>query len=151
MKLRTSVLTFALPFALMAGCTLTQLTPSARFSESVHQLNDMARWGQNDMALASVSPKYKSDFSARHRDWGESVNIAEIELVNQQLAPDKESGISLIAFSWTDQSGVMLRKSFVAQSWANEKGSFRLIGETIKKGDPNLFAAMPSEETSGSN
>ena len=141
MSLRS--LTLALSLSTLAlGCTLMQLTPSARLSESVNQLNDMSRWNQVDMAVQSVSPKYKTLFRERRRDWGEGINIAEVELIFQQLAPDKETGMSEIAMSWTDANGVMLRKSFITQNWANEKGSFRLIDEKIKKGDPRLFAAV---------
>lgn len=126
--------------SVLLGCTLSQLTPSARLSESVYQLNDMSRWGQLDMAVQAVSPKYKDKFRSRHRDWGEGISIAEVELLYQQMAPDKESGVSEIALSWTEANGVMLRKSYITQRWANEKGSFRLVDEVIKKGDPHLFA-----------
>lgn len=135
------------PNAVSLGCTLVQLTPSARLSESVYQLNDMSRWGQLDMAVQAVSAKYKDKFRTRHRDWGEAISIAEVELLYQQMAPDKESGVSEIALSWTEANGVMLRKSYVTQRWANEKGSFRLVDEVIKKGDPHLFAQTSAPES----
>jgi hypothetical protein len=135
------VLTLALSSSVL-GCTLSQLTPQARFSESVYTLNDMSRWGQLDMATNNVSAKYKELFRTRHKLWGEGVNVAEVETVFQQLAPDKESAVSEIALSWTDAAGVNLRKSFITQHWANEHGSFRLVDESIKKGDPNVFASQ---------
>lgn len=131
--------TALLSLLLSAGCTLSNLTPQARFQESVYTLNDAARWGQVDLAAHNVSPKYKPKFEERRKDWGESINIAEVELLYQALAEDKESAVSEISLSWTDASGVMLHKSFLTQTWANEHGSFKLVDERIKKGDPGVF------------
>ena len=129
----------ALAFVLLTGCTLTQLTPQARFQESVYTLNDAARWNQVDIAARTVSPKYKVNFQKRRQSWGESVNVAEVDVLYQALAPDKESAISEISLSWTDATGVMLHKSFLTQKWVNEHGSFKLVDERIKKGDPGVF------------
>ncbi|MEY4509080.1 MAG: hypothetical protein RLZZ450_1202 [Pseudomonadota bacterium] len=142
---KTTLQTVCLSLALCAGCTLSNLTPQARFQESVYTLNDAARWGQVDIAAHNVSPKYKERFEERRQNWGESVSIAEVELLYQALAADKESAVSEISLSWTDASGVMLHKSFLTQTWANEHGSFKLVDERIKKGDPGVFyvAAPP--------
>jgi hypothetical protein len=129
----------ALVFVLLTGCTLTQLTPQARLQESVYTLNDAARWNQVDIATRTVSPKYKLSFQKRRQGWGESVNVAEVDVLYQALAPDKESAISEISLSWTDATGVMLHKSYLTQTWANEHGYFKLIDERIKKGDPGIF------------
>jgi hypothetical protein len=129
---------------LLGGCTLSNLTPQARFQESVYTLNDAARWGQVDIAARNVSPKYKSLFEERRQNWGESISIAEVELLYQALAADKESAVSEISVSWTDASGVMLHKSFLTQTWANEHGNFKLVDERIKKGDPGVFYAATS-------
>lgn len=128
-----------LSLALVAGCTLSNLTPQARFQESVYTLNDAARWGQVDIAARNVSPKYKPRFEERRQGWGESISIAEVELLYQALAADKESAVSEISVSWTDATGVMLHKSFLTQTWANEHGNFKLVDERIKKGDPGVF------------
>ena len=133
-------MTLMLALAPVAGCTLVNLSPQARFTESAHRLNDAARWGQVDMAAEEVSPTYRSRFLARRKEWGERVQIAEVELLYLQLMPDKEGAVSEISLSWTDQAGVMLRKSFLTQRWANERGNFRLVDELVKKGDPGVFA-----------
>lgn len=144
---------FAFAFALVlslgggGGCTLSNLTPQARFSESVYTLNDAARWGQVDLAARSVSPKYKPRFEARRVAWGEGVSVAEVELLYQALAEDKESAVSEVSISWTDASGVNLHKSVLTQTWANEHGNFRLVDEKLKKGDPGLFAADSTTPT----
>jgi hypothetical protein len=131
---------------LLTGCTLTQLTPQARFQESVYTLNDAARWNQVDIASRTVSHKYKQNFQKRRQTWGESVNVAEVDVLYQALAPDKESAISEISLSWTDATGVMLHKSYLTQTWANEHGNFKLVDEHIKKGDPGVFHVEASPE-----
>jgi hypothetical protein len=143
---KTLAPTLCLALLLSASCTLSNLTPQARFQESVYTLNDAARWGQVDIAARSVSLKYKPKFEERRQNWGETVSIAEVELLYQALAEDKESAVSEISLSWTDASGVNLHKSFLTQTWANEHGNFRLVDERIKKGDPGVFyVAAPAQ------
>lgn len=125
------------------GCTLANLTPQARFSESAFTLNDYSRWGQVDKAVYHVSPKYMQRFAERHREWGESVSIADIDLVSMQLAEDHLSGTSEIRLSWYDQNGVIVRSSTVTQKWETERGKFKLVDESVRRGDPAVFANPP--------
>lgn len=126
--------------ALLAGCTLQNLSPQARMQESVYTLNDAGRWNQLEAAARNVSPSYQARFRERRSAWGEGINVAEVDLVFMELAQDKESAVSEVALSWTDASGVHIHRSHVMQKWANEHGSFKLVDETIKKGDQGLFA-----------
>ncbi len=129
-----------LSLLLLAGCTLSNLSPQARFTESAYRLNDAARWGQVDVAAEEVSPNYRPRFLERRKYWGERVQIAEVETVYLHITPDKEGAVSEISLSWTDAAGVMLRKSFVTQRWASKRGNFKLVDEAVKKGDPGVFA-----------
>lgn len=128
------------PVLVLAGCTLQNLTPQARMQESVYTLNDASRWNQLEAASRNVSPSYQARFRERRSGWGEAVNVADVDLLYMQLAEDKESAVSEVALSWTDVTGVHLHRSNVTQRWANEHGNFRLVDETINKGDPGLFA-----------
>ncbi len=125
---------------LLTGCTLQNLTPQARMQESVYTLNDASRWNQLEAAQRNVSTKYQARFRNRRSRWGEAVNVADIDLVFMQLAQDKNSAVSEISLSWTDASGVYLHRSNITQRWAKEGGTYRLIDESITKGDPALFA-----------
>lgn len=129
---------FAL-LTLLGGCMLQSLTPQARMQETVFQLNDASRWNQLEAATQRVSPSYRARFRERHSSWGEAVNVADVDIVFMQLAEDKDSAVSEVALSWTDASGVHLHRSHVSQKWANEHGTFRLVDETITKGDRGLF------------
>jgi hypothetical protein len=130
---------------LIASCTLQNLSPQARMQESIFTLNDASRWNQLEAAAKNVSPSYQARFRQRRSAWGEAINVAEIDLLFMQLAEDKESAVSEISLSWTDASGVHLHRSNVTQKWANEHGNFKLVDETINKGDQRLFAETSTQ------
>ena len=126
--------------AAVSGCTLSHLSPQARFSESAYVLNDASRWGQVDLASSHVTGPYREQFRARRRDWGDRINVAEVELLRLQLAEDKDTAVSEVSLSWYDAAGMTLRKSLVTQRWENHRGTFRLAEETVSRGDPRVFA-----------
>lgn len=125
--------------ALLVGCMFANLTPTERFKESAHLLNDASRWGRVDIASEQVSPKYRDKFVARHREWGTTLSIADADLTSMQLAEDRQSALSEISVSWYSTGGVTLRTSVITQKWALEQGNFFLIDEAIRVGDPSVF------------
>lgn len=125
--------------ALCAGCTLSNLSPQSRFSDATYQVNDAARWGQLDLASEHVAPAYRSLFLARRAEWGERVNIAEVEVVHMHIDRDRDRAYSIVNLSWTND-GITLRKSVLSQVWAMRRGTFRLFEESVKSGDKALFA-----------
>lgn len=127
----------------LAGCTLTNLTPQARFQESAYTLNDAARWGNVDLAMRHVSPKYLARFAERHQAWGETISIAEVDVTRMKIADDKQSAMSEISLSWFDEGGVTIHSSIVQQKWEIVKGKFQLVDEAIRRGDPRVFSEPP--------
>lgn len=123
-----------------AGCTLANLTPKERFSEAAFTLNDASRWSQVDLAMQHVSPRYQLRFAERHRQWGETISIAEVDLVRMQVAEDKKSATSEIDLNWYNDGGVMVHSSSITQTWEAEHGKFRLVDEAVRRGDPRVFA-----------
>ena len=123
-----------------SGCALSNLTPGARFSESAHTLNDSARWGQLSVASEHVAPTYQASFADRHRGWGSRINIAEVEIKSLVIAPDKESATSEVMLNWYDQSTMTLESSLITQRWDVQRGSFLLAEESVREGNPHIFA-----------
>ncbi|HEX6241404.1 MAG TPA: hypothetical protein VFZ61_10940 [Polyangiales bacterium] len=119
------------------------MTPQARFSESAYMLNDYTRWGQVDRAVHHVSPKYMQRFTERRREWGETVSIADADLISMKLAPDHESAVSQVRLSWYDDTGVIVHSTLVTQKWASEKGKYKLVDEAVQRGDQRVFAEPP--------
>jgi hypothetical protein len=137
--MRTTVWSGVLALGLSA-CTLANMTPQARFSDAANTLNDASRWGQVDLALLHVSPRYVERFTDRHREWGEALSIAEVDLVRMQIAPDRKTATSEISLSWFDDGGVMIRTSTITQKWETEGGKFKLVDEAVRRGDPRVFS-----------
>jgi hypothetical protein len=127
-----------------SACTLANMTPKYRFSESAHNLADAARWGHVDMAMQEISPKYGPTFMSRHREWGAGVNIADVELVQLKINEDDKTATSEVTLSWYAKNSVTLRESVISQRWEKERGNFRLVDESVRSGDESVFA--PPEE-----
>ena len=144
--MRTSLLALGLLGAVPA-CTLGNLTPQARFSESAHTLTDASRWGHIDMALPHISPKYSETWLARHSTWGSELSIADAELVRMQLAEDKKTAMTEVNVSWFPAGQVTLHQSVITQQWERESGAYRLVSESVRAGDPRVFAEVPPQGT----
>ena len=122
------------------GCTLSNLTPQQRFSDAAYEVNDAARWGQLDIASEHVAPHYRTRFLELRREWGERISVAEADVVHMHIDREKDRAFSVVNLTWTND-GITVRKSVVSQTWTSQRGKFRLIEETLKSGDPALFAA----------
>lgn len=125
------------------GCLLSNISPQARFSENAHTLTEASRWGHVDMAMPLISPKYAERYMARHREWGGGVTIADMELVRMQVAEDRKTALSEVTVNWYDASGVTLRSSTILQKWESDGRHFKLVDESVRAGDPALFAGDP--------
>jgi hypothetical protein len=130
----------------LSACTLSNMTPQARFSDAAHTLNDAARWGRVDIASQYVAPEYLERFRKRRAAWGRGLSIAEAELSAMQLAPDNDSAVTEVSLSWHDAHGVSLRTTVIRQTWEARRGTFKLIDESIQSGDPRIFADAEAEE-----
>lgn len=137
--------------ALCVGCTLSNMTPQARFQDAAHTLNDAARWGQVDVATRYVSPAYMEVFLSRHREWGERISIADADVTRMKLGEDRNVAMSEVALNWYDTHGITTRTSVITQQWEGRRGSYVLVSETVRSGDPRIFApdAEPENATSG--
>jgi hypothetical protein len=131
----------------LTGCTLANLTPQARFSDSAYTLNDAARWGQVDIAVGHVSPKYAERFMQRHKEWGETISIADADVTRMKIAADPKSAMAEVSLSWYSDGGVTVHSSVITQTWEVVHGKFKLVDEAIRRGDPSVFA--PPEEEGG--
>lgn len=145
--LRALALICALGGGSLAGCTLTQLTPQAKFQDATYTLNDAARWNNVDVAARFVAPTYQARFVSRRRAWGSVINIGEYDLARMSLAPDKHSGVSEVTLTWYDQSGVHVHSSSITQRWERVEGGFLLADEAVRSGDPGVFSPDPEPES----
>ena len=124
---------------LLGGCLLESANAGRKLSDTVEAMNKATRWGQLDQAERLVDPIYRSRFTASHAHWGRSIQLADSEVMQVELAPDKDSAISIIAYQWYTNDAMDLRQSVVRQRWSRSGGSFGLFSEAVVQGDPRLL------------
>jgi hypothetical protein len=134
-----------------AGCLLESATAQKKFSDTVEQMNKDARWGQLGQAARLVDPAYRAQFTSNHAGWGELIQVADSEVVQLDLASDKESAIAVITYEWYLTSAMTLHQSVVRQRWSKHRGRFGLLSEVVVKGDPRLLTpnAQPAPAPDG--
>jgi hypothetical protein len=124
-----------------SGCLLESASASKKFSEAVENMNKAARWGELQQAAGMVDPTYRAAFKHNHADWGSLIQVADSEITQLDLAPNKESAVAVITYDWYLMSAMTLHKSVVRQSWIRrpESSDFGLSAEVVVKGDPRLL------------
>jgi hypothetical protein len=132
-----------------SGCLLESASASKKFSDSVEQMNKAARWGEIRQATRMVDPAYQAAFASSHADWGSLIQVADSEVTQLDLAPDKESAVAVITYDWYLTSAMTLHKSVVRQRWTRRPHSsdFGLLSEAVVKGDPRLLVPSSSDES----
>jgi hypothetical protein len=128
----------------VAGCLFESLTAQHKFSDTVDQMNKATRWGQLGQATSMVDPAYRTQFSSSHAGWGELIQVADSEVVQLDLAADKQSAVSVVSYEWYMKSAMTLHQSVVRQRWSRNHDHFGLLSESVVQGDPRLLAPGPA-------
>ena len=138
-----------LPWVMLAGCFANAST-TKKLADTVHEMNDAARWGQLGQASTRVQPDYRADYLRAHRGWGSRIQVADSEVVNLQVADDLSTAIALVAYSWYALDTMTLHQSVVRQRWEPLEEYFVLAHESVVQGDPKLLLSEEDAETSPS-
>ena len=148
----------ALPWLLtlvLAGCFMANTSPAKKIGDTVHDLNDNARWGRISDAALLVDASYRNTFVHAHQAWGNEIQLADTEIVNVQIAPDAEHANAIVNYSWYAMDTMTLHETTVRQRWSAVSGGYALMSEAVVKGDPRLLAtedkkkpASPDDELS---
>ena len=141
--LRVSLVSCVL-FAL-TGC-LNNASPTKKLTDTVHDLNDEARWGRVADASQRVDPSYRRMFLNNHKDWGRTIQIADAEVINMQISEDGTQAAAFVQYSWYAINTMTLHQSVVRQRWTAVEGSsnYGLVSETVIQGDPRLLGGTPA-------
>jgi len=123
------------------GRLLNNLDPSEKLNDSVRGMNDAARWGRIDLALQYIEPVFRERFLTTHHGWGRNIEVADAELLRIEMAPDRETAVALVGFSWYSLDSMTLHSTVVRQVWKKGDGDFRLDSEDVFEGDAKLLAA----------
>jgi len=130
----------ALVIALAAsGCFMQNASPGKKLSDSVHHLNEAARWGNLGSASQLVGPMYRAHYIQTHRHWGSSIELADTDVVQVEMSPDQESAVALVTYQWYLTSMMTLHQTVVRQHWSRFDGAYGLIEEVVVQGDARLL------------
>ncbi|MGB0678318.1 MAG: hypothetical protein ACPGUV_01485 [Polyangiales bacterium] len=129
-------------------CLLQNLSPTEKLRDAVHAYNDALRWGRMDLALEQTAPRYRRQFLVAHKDWQQSMVIADLEAVQMKLHSGRDHGSSTVRFHWYREDDMTLRRSTVRQRWKRSRDGFVIVSEQVVRGDRALLPA-PKKKRKG--
>jgi|SRR5687767_975084 hypothetical protein len=126
---------------LLGGCIFHNVGSEERLRDAVVELNDQTRWGRMDTAVERVHPQYRREFVRSHRQWASTVHIADVELMQVQIAGSRERATITVALSWYSYETMELRNTVIRQRWRREGAEYFLHSEEVMGGDDSLLPA----------
>jgi hypothetical protein len=133
------------------GCMMQGEGPVKKLTDTVQDMNKATRWGQLGEAERLVEPVYRARFMRSHAHWGETIQVADSEVVHMEMAPDQETAVAAVSYEWYLLSAMTLHSTVVQQRWSQVNESFMLVSESVVQGDARLLAANAKEPSSGGN
>lgn len=129
----------------LSGCLYQNMSPATKLRDSVEAGNEGARWGRMDIAYERIAPEYMRDFARRHYDWGEGIQMADLDILRLEMAEDEDSATVLVAFGWYAYDTMHLHRTVVRQKWRRTSwGHYALFEEEVIDGSEQLLE--PEEE-----
>ena len=78
------------------------------------------------------------------------IQVADSEVLQLEIAQDKESAVSVISYEWYLNDAMTLHQSVVRQRWTRMSGGFGLFSEAVVQGDARLLAQHNAPMTADS-
>jgi hypothetical protein len=122
---------------LAAGCP-GPATAVGRAQDAAQEFNMNTRFGRSDIALESVAPGSREAFAERHRGWGTTIRIADLEVAGFHQVGDGNTDITVRA-TWYRADEEDLRTTTIKQHWHEKGVSWLLTGEERVDGDIGLL------------
>jgi hypothetical protein len=136
---------------LLTGCMMQGEGPVKKLTDTVQDMNKATRWGQLVEAERLVEPVYRTRFLHSHAHWGQTIQVADSEVVHMEMAPDQETAVAAVSYEWYLLSAMTLHTTVVQQRWAQVNETFLLVSESVVQGDARLLAANAKEPEPGSD
>ena len=126
-----------LSLALVAAAACSSSTRQS-FDETAALFHDDLRWGRLPTAEGAVDPAIRTAFTQRHRPWGVTVHIMDVEVESMRANSDR--GTVRLRVMWTrGTDSTDVRESLVEEAWESTDGAWRLRNEAVIAGDAGLF------------
>ncbi len=138
---------------LLVSCVMQNVSAEQALGDAVHELNDGVRWRRAVLVARRVADGYRDRFLQRHRTWGRSLHVADLEVLETRLDDgDMDRAESTIVVRWYEDGSMLLRETTVRQQWARvgPERRYALVEERVVEGDPRLFGeAAPAASAGG--
>ena len=127
-----------------AGCP-APLAREARAQDAAQELNLHTRFGRLGVAIDSVQPDKREEFTRTHQAWGNTIRVSDSEMAGMKLTTPEDAEFA-VRVAWFRPSEQELRVTTIRQKWHDNKGSWQLVSEEREAGDRGLLAddAPPS-------
>jgi hypothetical protein len=127
----------------LTGCVMPP-NSAARLAESAYELNTASRFGRMDLAMEQVRDTAREEFVRQHSGWGRTVRIVDYEFGGVNVLKDGDADV-IVTFNWQRPDDTSLRTTEITQRWTNKRGTWWVIREEERGGDPGLLGApLPS-------
>ena len=136
-----TLLAFSLVVA--AGCMMPP-QGAALVQQTAQQFNFDTRFGQMQLAVEQVAPKYAPDFAKKHRLWGSSIHVTDAETTGMKMKGSQDADVG-VRIGWYRVEEGDLHTTLVKQHWhlypvggwlldAEERtdGDIGALGENVK-------------------
>lgn len=134
-----------LSLALVAAAACSSSTRQS-FDETAALFHDDLRWGRLPTAEGAVDPAIRTAFTQRHRPWGVTVHIMDVEVESMRANSDR--GTVRLRVMWTrGTDSTVICESVVEESWEAAGSGWRLRNEAIIAGDAGLFGTPTAAAT----
>lgn len=117
-------------------------------NEAAQELNMGLRFTRSDGQLDKVAPVERQAFLQRHRKWHNDVRIDDMEIVGSNLRTQVEA-VVFVAVVWHRADGQDTHTTVVAQTWKDDRGTWRLVNEIRQQGDTGLLGDDPAPPAAG--
>ena len=122
-----------------AGCLLQGQGRAEALADAVHGMVDETRWGRAELAADRVAPAFRERFVQAHAKWGQSIEIADVDLGTLRMASDEESATAVLTVSWYALDTMDLATTQIRQRWEHKGGNYVLAREAVIGGDARLL------------
>ena len=139
--MRTRLILALCSCSALSGCFLDNASPTRKIADTVHDMNDQARWGRMGDAAGYVDPTYRKTYLNNHKRWGSGIQLADAEVVHVQIQDDASGATSFVTYSWYSMADMTLHQSVVRQRWTSNEDALVLVSESVVQGDASLLTA----------
>lgn len=94
---------------------------------AVEDFNAALLWKNFPVAVGYVGGRDSATTAKRIRKVGSKLNIVEVEPVGTRVAPDGQSAVCVVKFSWHTERDLTVRKGIEEQHWKLLDGRWHII------------------------